>query len=96
MGLWTNELKSSHLISASLHAAMLASAKFNDGTTFPYGFGVVLDDYRGEPLLWHGGTYNTGYSAQLVAFPERELTINLRHLLHPYLIDSKPQKTLLC
>lgn len=52
MGLWTNELKSSHLISASLHAAMLASAKFNDGTTFPYGFGVVLDDYRGEPLLW--------------------------------------------
>jgi hypothetical protein len=32
--LWTNELRSSHLINASLHAAMPAHAKFNDGTTF--------------------------------------------------------------
>jgi CubicO group peptidase (beta-lactamase class C family) len=77
MALWTNELKSSHLINASLHAAVLAHAKFNDGTTFPYGFGVILDDYRGEPLLWHAGTYSTGYSAQLVTFPERDLALVL-------------------
>ena len=91
MALWTNELKSSHLINASLHAAMLAHPKFNDGTTFPYGFGVILDDYRGESLLWHAGTYNTGYSAQLVAFPERNLALVLltnQHEADPWAIAT--------
>jgi CubicO group peptidase (beta-lactamase class C family) len=77
MALWTNELKSSHLINASLHAEMLGRARFNDASAFPYGFGVIVDDYRGEPFLWHSGTYNTGYSAQLIAFPERDLALVL-------------------
>ncbi|MEP6820547.1 MAG: serine hydrolase domain-containing protein [bacterium] len=100
MALWSAELGSSRLVTASLHAAMLAPAKFNDDTTFPYGFGVVLDDYRGEPLLWHAGTYSTGYSAYLVTLPERGLAIVLltnQHQGDPWsiagtllpLVDSK-------
>ena len=72
---WSAELNSSQLINASLHAAMLAPTRLNDGTTFPYGFGISLDDLRGEPLLRHTGTYSVGYSSDLVALPERGLAL---------------------
>lgn len=75
MALWSAELDSSRLVSPALHALMLAPARLNDGSTFPYGFGVGLDDYRGAPVLQHGGTYNAGYSAHLVVMPERGLAV---------------------
>ena len=75
MTLWSAELDSSRLVSPALHAMMLAPARLSDGSEFPYGFGVSLDDYRGEPLLRHSGTYDVGYSANLVTLPERGLAV---------------------
>jgi CubicO group peptidase (beta-lactamase class C family) len=75
MALWSAELDSSRLISPALHRVMLAPARLRDGATFPYGFGVILDDYRGEPVLRHSGTYSTGYSADLVVMPARGLRV---------------------
>lgn len=75
MALWSVELDSSRLISPALHRVMLAPARLGDGATFPYGFGVILDDYRGDPVLRHSGTYATGYSADLVVMPGRGLAV---------------------
>jgi hypothetical protein len=75
MALWSAELDSSRLVSAALHSAMQAPARVRDGSTFPYGFGVLLDDYRGERILSHNGTYHTGYSASIAVWPERGLSV---------------------
>jgi CubicO group peptidase (beta-lactamase class C family) len=92
MALWCAELDSSHLISPNLHAMMLAPARLADSSTFPYGFGVTLDDYRGEPVLRHGGTYAVGYSANLITLPERSLSIVVltnQHEGNPWAVSGK-------
>ena len=75
MGLWAAELDSSRLVSRSLHDLMLAPVRLRNGSVFPYGFGVLVDDYRGERVTTHSGTYGTGYSANLLAMPERGLSV---------------------
>lgn len=75
MAQWSAELVSSRLVSPALHALMLAPTRLRDGTAFPYGFGVVLDDYRGEPELRHSGSFDAGYAADLVTLPARGLAI---------------------
>lgn len=91
MALWAAELDSSRLVSPALHQAMLAPARLSDGATFPYGFGVILDDYRGEPVLRHSGTYSTGYSADLVVMPARGLAVVVltsQHQGNPWAFSS--------
>src|SRR5262245_12677036 len=75
MALWSAELDSSRLVPAALHASMLQPARLRDGAAFPYGFGVILDDYRGQPVLRHAGTYAAGYSANLISMPVRGLSV---------------------
>ena len=75
MVLWSAELDSSRLVSSTSHALMLSPTRLRDGTAFPYGFGVILDDYRGEPIVRHGGTYAAGYSAEIRTLPERDLAV---------------------
>ena len=75
MALWAAELDSSRLVSAALHGLMLSPVRLRDGSVFPYGFGVLVDDYRGERVTTHSGTYYTGYSANFVAMPERGLSV---------------------
>ena len=75
IALWSVELDSSRLISPALHALMLEPARLRDGSAFPYGFGVILDDYRGDPVLRHAGTYAAGYSANLLTLPARGIAV---------------------
>jgi len=75
MALWSAELDSSRLVRPSLHALMLEPARLRDGSAFPYGFGVVLDDYRGELVLRHAGSYAAGYSANLIVLPGRRVSV---------------------
>jgi CubicO group peptidase (beta-lactamase class C family) len=75
MALWSAELESPRLVGAALHAEMLAPTRLRDGSAFPYGFGLLLDDYRGERVLSHSGTYDAGYSASLNVLPERGLSV---------------------
>jgi len=75
MALWSAELDSSRLVPPGLHALMLQPTRLRDGAAFPYGFGVILDDYRGEPVLRHNGTYAAGYAASLTTFPGRGLAV---------------------
>jgi len=75
LALWSAELDSSRLISPALHTLMLEPARLRDGSAFPYGFGVILDDYRGLPVVRHAGTYSAGYSANLLTLPARHTAV---------------------
>jgi CubicO group peptidase (beta-lactamase class C family) len=91
MALWSAELDSSRLVSPALHALMLEPARLSDGSEFPYGFGVILDDYRGALVLRHAGTYSAGYSANLVVMPERRLSVVVltnQHQADPWVFSA--------
>jgi len=91
MALWSAELDSSRLVSPARHALMLEPVRLSDGSAFPYGFGVTLDDYRGAPVLQHAGTYAAGYSANLVVLPERGLSVIVltnQHQADPWVFSA--------
>jgi len=92
MALWSTELDSSRLVSPELHALMIQPARLRDGAAFPYGFGVILDDYRGEPVLRHAGTYSAGYSASLLTLPARGVAVVVltnQHQADPWVFSGK-------
>jgi len=48
---------------------MLAHTKLNNGSELQYGFGVVVDDWRGLRMITHNGGW-AGFSTYVVWFPE--------------------------
>jgi CubicO group peptidase (beta-lactamase class C family) len=49
---------------------MLAPARLNDGSPVKYGFGVLVDTWRGIPMITHNGSW-AGYSSFTVYFPKQ-------------------------
>lgn len=49
-------------------------ATLNDGTVTDYGFGWVIDDYRGYARRAHGGSW-VGFRTGLARYPDQDLTI---------------------
>jgi CubicO group peptidase (beta-lactamase class C family) len=43
--------------------------KLNDGTELDYGFGLGVENYRGQKLVSHGGAF-VGFRAEMMRFPE--------------------------
>ncbi|MDZ4729216.1 MAG: serine hydrolase domain-containing protein [Xanthomonadales bacterium] len=43
--------------------------ELNDGTKMDYGFGLSVEDYRGQKLISHGGSF-VGFRAEMMRFPE--------------------------
>ena len=41
-----------------------------------YAFGLLTDYYRGEKIIRHGGGHG-GYTAEILRFPKKQLTINI-------------------
>jgi CubicO group peptidase (beta-lactamase class C family) len=48
--------------------------KLNNGTHIPYAFGLEVEPYKGQLAITHSGA-DEGYKAEIVRFPEQELTI---------------------
>jgi CubicO group peptidase (beta-lactamase class C family) len=49
---------------------MLAPGRLNDGSPVKYGFGVLVDTWRGIPMITHNGGW-AGYSSFTVWFPKQ-------------------------
>jgi CubicO group peptidase (beta-lactamase class C family) len=49
---------------------MLAPGRLNDGSPVKYGFGVLVDTWRGIPMITHNGGW-AGYSSFTVYFPKQ-------------------------
>jgi len=48
--------------------------KLNSGKTLSYAKGLMVEKYRGMPIVEHGGSWG-GYRAQLLRFPEQHFSV---------------------
>jgi CubicO group peptidase (beta-lactamase class C family) len=60
--------------SASLVSLLTTPGKLDDGTPLSYAFGLEASTHQNATVLTHGGA-DPGYKAEMVRFPERELTL---------------------
>jgi CubicO group peptidase (beta-lactamase class C family) len=49
---------------------MLSPGRLNDGSPVKYGFGVLVDTWRGIPMITHNGSW-AGYTSFTVYFPKQ-------------------------
>lgn len=54
--------------------AMTTPARLADGSTAPYGYGLMLSTVRGEPAYGHNGGIE-GFSSQFFAIPQDHVTV---------------------
>jgi D-alanyl-D-alanine carboxypeptidase len=71
---WDAALYTDRILKQSVRDQMWASAKLNNGTSHPYGFGWQLDTIGGHKLVHHGGTL-PGFRAEIARFVDDKLTV---------------------
>ncbi|MFT5287746.1 MAG: CubicO group peptidase (beta-lactamase class C family) [Planctomycetota bacterium] len=54
--------------------ALQTHGKLNDGTELTYSLGLTVDQYRGLPMVSHGGAF-VGFRAETIRFPEQKLSV---------------------
>ncbi|GLQ86732.1 serine hydrolase domain-containing protein [Dyella flagellata] len=67
-------LNNSQTFPSSLLKQMTTPARLSDGSTVPYGYGVMLDRVRGEQVFEHNGGIE-GFASQYVYVPEEKVTV---------------------
>ncbi len=60
--------------SQRLLAKMHQHATLNNGAQVPYAAGILVDQYNGHRLIFHGGDIN-GYHGHIVRFPDQNLSV---------------------
>lgn len=75
MAKWAIAMMTESVFPASTWKSMKKPVNLNDGSMFPYGFGLQLDEIAGTPIVHHNGSFRAGYSADLVTFPTRGLAV---------------------
>jgi CubicO group peptidase (beta-lactamase class C family) len=53
---------------------MQTPGKLNDGKPLKYGLGLMVDTYRGVPMVSHGGSW-AGFRAELLRFPSEKVSV---------------------
>jgi D-alanyl-D-alanine carboxypeptidase len=59
---WDAALAAGKVVKPASLLQMWTPVKLNDGSTYPYGFGWIVDERRGHRLISHGGITGTEYS----------------------------------
>lgn len=72
--LWDQALYRTDLASEELMKAVFTPAKLNDGSSTQYGFGWVLDTYRGLKRQSHTGS-TIGFRTAVQRFPEKKFSV---------------------
>ena len=70
-------LTEGRLLSPASRHAMWSAGRSPAGAVLPYGLGWFVQEYGGEPLLWHSGLWEGAYSAIYLKAPTRHLTLIL-------------------
>lgn len=55
---------------------VLAPGKLNNGTTIEYAFGQRISEYKGLPIVRHGGEW-AGYVSEIIRFPDQRFSVIL-------------------
>jgi CubicO group peptidase (beta-lactamase class C family) len=80
MAKWEAALQEDRILTPASKRVMWTAVKFNDGISFPYGFGWELDDFppggytTGVRLVRHEGTI-PGYRGVIAHFPDHRLGV---------------------
>ena len=84
---WTNALASGNLLGPDTLRQMITPGTLTDGTPVSYGLGLVVSNYKGQPLVGHSGAV-PGYSSSIFYFPVSKLAVIL--LCNVYDTDGTP------
>ena len=71
---WEHNFSTGQVLGPALVADMQKSVRLNDGTEYPYGFGIATGTYRGLKTAGHSGA-DHGYRADVVRFVDHDLSI---------------------
>lgn len=71
---WDAGLRAHAVLRPESWRQLLEPARLNSGNRYPYGFGWFLDERGGQPLQWHGGSWQ-GFQTQLSRFIGEDLTV---------------------
>lgn len=72
--IWDQALYTDILVSQNLMDMAFTPGKLNSGASTRYGFGWVLDTYKGIKRISHTGS-TIGFRSAIQRFPEKELTV---------------------
>lgn len=71
---WSEAFHGHRFLSAGSYELMTTPVTLASGTTYPYGFGLELDDSTGVPTISHGGGIN-GFLSWLAYLPDQRVTV---------------------
>lgn len=75
---WDNALAAGKVVKPSSLEQMWTPVKLNNGGSYVYGFGWVIDEKRGHRMITHTGVTGTEYTR----FPDHKLTVIVLTNLH--------------
>ena len=74
MATWAYALHNGKVVAPATYQAMITPTKTSDGKTAPYGFGLELEDVRGQTAIGHnGGIF--GFSTDSIYLPKQKLFV---------------------
>ena len=53
---------------------MCAPGILNSGEKLDYAFGLIVNDYKGQTMVSHGGGF-VGFRAEMIRFPEQKFSV---------------------
>ena len=83
---WAAALEDGRVMSTRDRTAAWSPVRLNDGGTYPYGFGWMLEPVRGRPSIAHTGAWQ-GFRTVIERFPEAHLTV----IILANLAEAHPQ-----
>ncbi len=73
---WSQALRSGRVVSDVSYRLMTTPTEMADGTTVPYGFGLMMQPLQGHTAVFHDGAIN-GFMSRLTFFPDDQVTVVL-------------------
>ncbi len=71
---WARNFDNRIVGDSALATLTVTRGQLNGGSVIPYAFGLVNNNFRGQPTIEHGGAYG-GYRAHLMRFPRLHFTV---------------------
>jgi len=70
---WSMALKDTNFLNQESLQKMFSPGMLNNGKYVPYGLGWYIYPFRSKVIYEHGGAFRTGFTSQIVFFPEENI-----------------------
>jgi CubicO group peptidase (beta-lactamase class C family) len=72
---WARAFEDGVLLKRDSLIPMMTPVRLDDGSTFIYGFGIFVTQFRGHPVFLHNGSTPGGFSSVFYHYPDDKLTV---------------------